>query len=138
MFGWNFFRQFRFHIFADDVQRLVIVSGLIYTIGHLFNLFRLSIFFQQPGCPAENSEDISILSHQLHFRAFGNRLFFGSFCVLHLFYCKVKGFFCKMNIQHAIAGLDFLLLEALAPAIGKLALEIILKILHFRFCERGL
>ena len=73
------------------------------------------------------AKDISILSHQLHFRAFGNRLFFGGFCALHLFYCKIKGFFCKMNIQHAIAGLDFLLLKALAPAIEKLAFEIILK-----------
>ena len=39
---------------------------------------------------------------------------------------KVKGFFCKVNIQHAIAGLDFLLLEALAPAIGKLAFDCLL------------
>ena len=71
-------------------------------------------------------------------RQLGNRLFFGNFCTLHLFHFKIKAFFCKVYIQHTVAGLDFLLLEALAPAIGKLALEIILQIPHFRSGERFL
>ncbi len=57
---------------------------------------------------------------------------------MHLFHFKIKAFFCKVYIQHTVAGLDFLLLEAFAPAIGKLALEIILQILHFRSGERFL
>ena len=41
-----------------------------------------------------------------------------------------------MDIEHAIRSLDFPLLEALAPAIGKLAQQILLEGAHFRFVQR--
>ena len=41
-----------------------------------------------------------------------------------------------MNIQHTIVSLDFLLLKAFAPAIGKLAQQILLEGAHFRFVQR--
>ena len=41
-----------------------------------------------------------------------------------------------MNIQHTIVSLDFLLLKAFAPAIGKLSMQIILQIFHFFVSQR--
>ena len=41
-----------------------------------------------------------------------------------------------MDVEHAIRSLNFPLLEALAPAIGKLAQQILLEGAHFRFVQR--
>ena len=51
---------------------------------------------------------------------------------------KSKGSSQNVNVQHAVAGSDFLLLETLAPAVGKLAFQVILQVFHFCFSERRL
>lgn len=57
-------------------------------------------------------------------------------CGMYRFNLKFEGFFPKVNVQHAVAGSDFLLLETLAPAVGKLAFQVILQVFHFCFSER--
>ena len=53
----------------------------------------------------------------------------------NLFHFKIEGFFPKMDIQHPVPGLDLPLLKTFSPAVGKLALKVVLEILHFRICQ---
>ena len=59
--------QLGVHIFADDVECLLIAAGAGDPLKHLIGLLALPGLFQQPGGPAQDAEDISVLSHQRHF-----------------------------------------------------------------------
>ena len=81
----------------------------------------------QPSQLTAPKENVSIHAGQLHFGAFGNRRLFCRLCDLHRHYLEGEGVrFPKMDVEHAIRSLNFPLLEALAPAVGKLTLEVLL------------
>ena len=59
--------ELRLQILADDTQCFIIAAGAGDPLKHLIGLFALPGLFQQPGGPAQDAEDISVVARQRHF-----------------------------------------------------------------------
>ena len=58
--------QLRVHIFADDMECLLIAAGTGDTAEHLIRLVLLTDILQQAGSSAQNAENVPILALQAH------------------------------------------------------------------------